>query len=228
MPFLPSLSHPFIHWRWFTTKMLSVPIPIFFSATHLISWSQILNPLSSDHLPLLSSHHPLMVTLTLVFLRKCITSKICFLNPTLPTIFYLFSLLTRSLPLPPFHPQTHHFFTIFTLFFLVSLLYSSKLDSVLYQYNQCFENATNSFVSSLYWTHLRRIPACTLTLHLWLPALKQLNVTGEAQSRALKCSQTSHRALNPAQKLCSASLFWRLLIHTFSLKLPTCSHPFPS
>lgn len=76
--------------------MLSVPIPIFFSAMHLISWSQIPNPLSSDHLPLLSSHYPLMVTLTLVFLRKCITSKICFLNPTQPTIFFLVCLLSHS------------------------------------------------------------------------------------------------------------------------------------
>ena len=174
--------------------MLSVTLPIFFSAAHPVSWSQILGWLSSDHLSLPLPHHPLMVTLILVCVRKCITSKICFLNPPLPTIFCLLSLLAQSLPLPHFFdllrsliPQTYHFFSISTSFLLVSPLYSSKFDSILYQYSQSFKSATNSFAFSLYWNHLRHIPVCTLTLHLRLPARKRLNVTREAQSRALKC-----------------------------------------
>ena len=223
------LSVPLIHWRWFTSKMLSVSLPMLFSAAHPVSWSQILGWLSSDRLSLPLPHHPLMVTLILVCVRKCITSKICFLKPPLPTIFCLLSLLSQSLPLPHFFdllrsliPQTHHFFSISTSFLLVSPLYSSKFDSILYQDSQSFKSTTNSFAFSLYWNYLGQVPVCTLTLHLRLPARKWLNVTGEAQNRALKWEQTSYPALSPAQKRCSASSFWKLF-HTYSLQLPSYS-----
>ena len=120
MPFLPSLLVPSAEYHAphsLTSKMLSVTLPIFFSATHPVSRSQILDWLSSDHLSLPLPHHPLMVPLILVFIRKRITSKICFLNTPLPTTFCLFSLLAQSLPLPHFFdlltsliPQTITFF----------------------------------------------------------------------------------------------------------------------
>ena len=78
-----------IHRRQFTSKMLSVALPIFFSATHPVSWSQILDWLSSDHFSLPSPHHPLMVTLILVFVRKRITSKIKFFKS--PSAHHLLS-----------------------------------------------------------------------------------------------------------------------------------------
>lgn len=44
---------PPIHWSWFTSKILSIPILIFFLSSPSNPWSQILDLLSSNHLPLL-------------------------------------------------------------------------------------------------------------------------------------------------------------------------------
>lgn len=180
-------SNSILHWRWFRSKDTFQPY------SHVLgnpSNPLVTDPWSTGFWPSSSipTHYPLLVTLTLIFLRNFIISN----NLKIHSAFHLPSLVCllnhSSLswlcwdlwsPDPLLFLHTYHFF-------LDSLLYSSGLNSILYQYNQSFENATNSFASSLYWTCLRCNPACTLMLHLWLAALKQLNVAGGAQNRAWK------------------------------------------
>lgn len=109
MPFLPSLLVPSAEYHAphsLTSKMLSVSSHILLSNPSSLPVS---DPWLAEFWPPFPPlpHHPLMVPLILVFVRKCITSKICFLNPPLPTTFCLFSLLAQSLPLP-------HFFDLLT------------------------------------------------------------------------------------------------------------------
>ena len=161
-------------------------------------------------------------------LENALPLKSNFLNPPLPTIFCLFSLLAQSLPLPHFFdllrsliPQTHHFFSISTNFLLVFPLYSSKFGSVLCQYSQSFENATNPLHSPS--IGITRTHSC---LHSDSPPLIACMEVAECDWRGteqgFEVRTNFYPSLNPAQKQCSASSFWKLF-HTFPLQLPSYS-----